>query len=74
MELARAALAKDLKAGLTVIATVQDDAVELGRFNKQVVQHLRHALLLQSGAAQSLALSEPEQAALKELAGHRRPP
>jgi len=69
LELARAALAKDLKAGLTVIAAVQDDAVELGRFNKQVVLHLRHALLLQSGAAQSLALSEPEQVALKELAG-----
>lgn len=68
LELARAALGKDLKAGLEVIAAVQDDAVDLGRFNKQVVAHLRHALLLQSGAAQSLALSEPEQDALKELA------
>ena len=68
LELARAALGKDLKTGLEVIAAVQDDAVDLGRFNKQVVAHLRHALLLQSGAAQSLALSEPEQDVLKELA------
>ena len=66
--LAKAALAKDLKAGMEVIAAVQDDAVDLSRFNKQVVQHLRHVLLVQSGAAQSLALSEPEQESLKELA------
>ena len=68
LELAKAALGKDLKAGLAVIAAVQDDAVELGRFNKQVVQHLRHALLRQSGADETLELSEPEAAALKELA------
>ncbi|MXY78756.1 MAG: DNA polymerase III subunit gamma/tau, partial [Chloroflexi bacterium] len=65
IELAKAALGKDLKAGLAVIAAVQDDAVELGRFNKQVVKHLRHALLHQSGADETLELSEPEGAALK---------
>ncbi len=68
IELAKAALGKDLKTGLAVIAAVQDDAVELGRFNKQVVKHLRHALLHQSGADETLELSEPEGAALKELA------
>ena len=68
LELAKAALGKDLKAGLAVIAAVQDDAVELARFNKQVVKHLRHALLRQSGADESLDLSEPEAAALGEIA------
>ena len=68
LELAKAALGKDLKAGLGVIAAVQDDAVELASFNKQVVQHLRHALLRQSGADETLELSEPEDAAVKEMA------
>ncbi len=67
MEVARAALRKDLKEGIGVLAAVQDDAVDIARFTKQVVTHLRHALLLQSGAATRLALSEPELAALREL-------
>ena len=73
LDLARAALAKDLKAGLGVIAAVQDDAVDLGRFNKQVIAHLRHALLLQSGAGDILELSEPERAALNDLAAAAGP-
>ena len=67
MEVARAALRKDLKEGVGVLAAVQDDAVDIARFTKQVVTHLRHALLLQSGAAAGLALSEPELAALRGL-------
>ena len=68
LELAKAALSKDLKAGLTVIADAQDDAVDFSRFNKQVVAHLRHALLRQSGADESLDLSEPEADGLAGLA------
>ncbi len=68
LELAKAALAKDLKAGLAVIADAQDDAVDFSRFNKQVVAHLRHALLRQSGADESLDLSEPEADGLAGLA------
>ncbi len=68
LELAKAALSKDLKAGLAVIADAQDDAVDFSRFNKQVVAHLRHALLRQSGADESLDLSEPEADGLAELA------
>ena len=68
LELAKAALSKDLKAGLAVIADAQDDAVDFSRFNKQVVAHLRHALLRQSGADESLDLSEPEADGLAGLA------
>ena len=68
LELAKAALSKDLKAGLAVIADAQDDAVDFSRFNKQVVAHLRHALLRQSGADESLDLSEPEAEGLAGLA------
>ena len=67
MEVARAALRKDLNKGISVLAAVQDDAVDMARFTKQVVTHLRQALLLQSGAAAGLALSEPELAALRGL-------
>ena len=67
MELAGAAMHKDLAAGLALLAAVQDDAVDLGRFNRQVVTHLRAAMLLQAGASERLALSEPEQEALSQL-------
>ncbi len=67
LELARAALTRDLKRGLGIIAAVQDDAVDMVRFNRQVVHHLRRALLIQTGAADLLALSEPEMAALRAL-------
>ncbi len=67
LELARAALTKELQRGLQLIIGVQEDAVDLARFNRQVVQHLRHALLLQTGAADGLALSDVEQEALRTL-------
>ena len=67
MELAGAAVRKDLAAGLALLAAVQDDAVDLGRFNRQVITHLRAAMLLQAGASERLALSEPEHEALSHL-------
>ena len=67
LDVARAALRRDLRAGLQALAGAQADAVDLGRFNRQVVKYLRHALLLQSGATDQLALSEPETQALQAL-------
>lgn len=67
LQLARAALTKNLQEGLGLIAAVQEDAVDLARFTRQVVEHLRHALLQQSGAVEGLALSEPEREALTGL-------
>jgi DNA polymerase-3 subunit gamma/tau len=66
-QLARAALTKDLQEGLGIIAAVQEDAVDLARFTRQVVQHLRHALLQQADAIEGAALSEPEREALAGL-------
>ena len=65
--LARAALTKNLQEGLGIIAAVQEDAVDLARFTRQVVEHLRHALLQQSCAIEGVALSEPEREALAGL-------
>ena len=67
IDVARAALHKDLKGGIGALAAVQDDAVDIGRFTKQVVTHLRHALMLQSNATDGLALSQPELAELRGL-------
>ena len=67
LEVAGAALRKDLSRGLALLAGVQEDAVDMARFNRQVVLHLRHALRVQSAAAEGLALSEPELQAIRTL-------
>ena len=67
LQLAQAALRKDLREGLVLLAAVREEAGDLARFQRQVVQHLRHALLVQTGAEAGLALSEPEREALQRL-------
>lgn len=67
LELARAALKRDLAAGLATIGAVQADAIDFQRFKKQVVTHLRHVLLVLTGAAETLALSAPEEERLREV-------
>ena len=67
LQLAQAALKKDLREGLVLLAAVREEAGDLARFQRQVVQHLRHALLVQTGAEAGLALSEPEREALQRL-------
>ena len=66
LDLAAAALKKDLAAGLTVIGEVQSDAVDLQRFKKQVVTHLRHIVLMLTKADGALSLSAPELERLRE--------
>ena len=65
LELVAAALRKDLSGGLAVLGAVQSDAIDFLRFKKQVVTHLRHILLLLTGAEGSLSLSQPEQDQLR---------
>ena len=68
MDLASAALRGDLANGLGVLAAVQEDAIDFGRFKKQVVTHLRHVLLSLTGASGALSLSAPEIERLQEVA------
>ncbi len=68
MDLASAALRGDLAKGLGVLAAVQEDAIDFGRFKKQVVTHLRHVLLSLTGASGALSLSAPEIDRLQEVA------
>ncbi|MXX80902.1 MAG: DNA polymerase III subunit gamma/tau [Chloroflexi bacterium] len=67
MELASAALRGELAEGLAVLSAVQEDAIDFGRFKKQVVEHLRHVLLSLTGAAGTLSLSAPEIERLDEV-------
>lgn len=67
MDLASAALRGKLPEGLAVLAAVQEDAIDFGRFKRQVVTHLRHALLTLTGAAGTLSLSAPEVERLQEV-------
>ncbi len=67
MELASAALRGELSEGLTVLSAVQEDAIDFGRFKRQVVTHLRHALLTLTGATETLSLSAPEMERLEEV-------
>ena len=74
MELASAALHAKLAEGLAVISAVQEDAIDFGRFKRQVVTHLRHALLSLTGAAGTLSLSAPEEERLAEVCAGVEPP
>ena len=67
MDLASAALRGNLPDGLAVLSAVQEDAIDFGRFKRQVVIHLRHALLQLTGATGTLSLSAPELERLKEV-------
>jgi DNA polymerase III subunit gamma/tau len=48
-ELARVALSGDLAAGLTLIAAVRDDGLDLRQFQKELVDELRDLLMVKSG-------------------------
>ncbi len=67
MDLASAALRGQLAEGLGVLSAVQEDAIDFGRFKRQVVTHLRHALLTLTGATGTLSLSAPEMERLEDV-------
>ncbi len=66
-DLARAAIARDLKAGLTLLAAARDDGVEVRSFIKSVVEVLRSVLLLKAGAGDQLPLSDAQREDLERL-------
>ncbi len=67
-DLARAAIAKDLKAGLALLAEARDNGVEIKAFVKSVVDLLRTILLLKAGAADPASLSDAELEELNQIA------
>ena len=67
-QLARAAVERDLPAGLALLAAVRDDGIEVRAFVREVVQTLRTLLMLRAGAREELELSEAELSELSALA------
>ncbi len=66
--LARAAVSRDLPAGLALLASVRDDGIEVRAFVREVVQTLRTLLLLRAGAHEELGLSDAQLAELRPIA------
>jgi DNA polymerase-3 subunit gamma/tau len=57
-QLARAAMNGDLGLGLTLIAEVRDDGVDIKQFARQVIKYMRGLLLAKAGASESLDLPQ----------------
>ena len=70
--LARAAVERDLAAGLGILASVRDDGVEVRAFVREVVRTLRALLLLRAGAREELGLSDAQIAELRPVAEAHR--
>ena len=67
-ELARAAIERDLAAGLALLSAVRDDGIEVRAFVREVVNMLRTLLLLRAGARDGLGLSDGQLAELTPIA------
>ena len=67
--LARAAVSRDLPAGLALLSSVRDDGIEVRAFVREVVQTLRTLLLLRAGGGEELGLSDAQLAELRPIAG-----
>ncbi|MSQ41941.1 MAG: DNA polymerase III subunit gamma/tau [Dehalococcoidia bacterium] len=66
--LARAAVQRDLAAGLAVLSGARDDGLEIRTFLRQVVDTLRSLLLLKAGGEAQLKLADSELSALRATA------
>jgi DNA polymerase-3 subunit gamma/tau len=67
-ELVRHVLAKDLSAGLKLIAAVRDDGVDMRQFQRELVNYLRSLLLVKAGAEETLDLGAEEMGEMRSLA------
>jgi DNA polymerase-3 subunit gamma/tau len=68
-ELAKHIINKDISAGLATINSIVNDGLDLGQFNRSLVEYLRNVLLLKSGAEGVIDLDEEQLEQLKKLAG-----
>ncbi len=68
-DLARAAVERDLKSGLSILAAARDDGIEIRAFIREVVAMLRTTLHLKAGAGDHLGLSDAQAAEMRALAG-----
>src|SRR5690606_33450986 len=67
-DLAKAAMLRDLKAGLTLLAGARDDGKEIRALVNEVITVLRDVLLLKAGAESHLGLSDAQMEDLSNVA------
>jgi len=67
-ELVHHVLAKDLSAGLKLIAAVRDDGVDMRHFQRELVKCLRWLLLVKAGVEDTLDLGAEEMGEMRSLA------
>lgn len=67
LELARHALKKETKEGLSVINEVSAQGVDLQQFHRMVMDHLRGTLLIKSSVESSLGFNEDVKVELRKL-------
>ena len=68
-ELAKHIVNKDIPAGLSTITSIFSDGLDLGQFNRELVEYLRNMLLVKSGAEATVDLTSEDLAEIKELTG-----
>ncbi len=66
-ELAKHIANKDIASGLATINSVASDGLDLGQFNRGLVECLRNMMLIKSGAGESLDVAPEDLAQLREL-------
>ena len=67
-ELVKHIVDNDLAAGMTVINGINKDGLDLKQFNRELVEYLRALLLIKTGSAEAVDLTNEDITELKELA------
>jgi DNA polymerase-3 subunit gamma/tau len=67
-EIAKHIVNRDISAGMATLNSVNNDGLDLKQFNRELVEYLRNLLLVKTGAAESVDLTNEDIAELKELA------
>jgi len=69
-ELASAILSGDTNTGIKLVNSVSDDGIDLRQFSRELIEHLRHLLLVKTGSDDALDLSSEELATIKQTASY----
>ncbi|MFC1983856.1 DNA polymerase III subunit gamma/tau [Chloroflexota bacterium] len=67
-ELVKHIINNDVSAGMVTISSVNNDGLDLGQFNRELVEYLRGLLLIKTGSGEAVDLTAEDTAELKDLA------
>jgi len=67
-ELVKHIINNDVSAGMITINSINSDGLDLGQFNRELVEYLRGLLLIKTGSDEAVDLTAEDVAELKDLA------